>query len=85
MDLLIFALCAITAGLCAFLLVRSYTRTRMRLLLWSGLCFALMSVNNLVIIADRWAFPDVSLMDLRLVASLAGVMLLLYGLVWERD
>lgn len=85
MDKLIFALCAFTALLCAFLLFRSYLATRTRLLLWSGLCFALLSLSNLLIIADKWWFPDIPLMNARLYASLAGVTLLIFGLVWERE
>lgn len=85
MDVLIFALCAITAGLCAFLLLRGYSRMRMRLLLWSGMCFILLTASNLLIITDRWLVPDLDLMNVRLLSSLIGVMLLIYGLVWERE
>ncbi len=85
MDKLIFGLCAITSCLCAFLLLRGYLRTRMRLLLWSGLCFVLLFASNLLAIADRWILPDVNLMNGRLLASLLGVMLLIYGLIWEKE
>ena len=85
MDKVIFGLCAVTATLCAFFLLRGYFRTRTRLLLWSGLCFVFLSVNNVLVIADRWIFPDIPLMNLRLATSLVGILFLIYGLVWERD
>ena len=85
MDGVIFSLCAITAMLCAFFLLRGYLRTKTRLLLWSGLCFVLLSINNALIIFDRWIVPETDLMNLRLLASLSGVLLLIYGLVWERE
>ena len=43
----------LTVGLCAFLLLRAYTRVRKRLLLWSGMCFAGLTVANALLIIDR--------------------------------
>ncbi|GEM_PF-4466205 len=40
MAALFYPLCTLTAALCAWLLLRSYYRSRYRLLLWGGLCFA---------------------------------------------
>ena len=85
MDKLIFGLCASTAFLCAVLLLRSYVLTRSRLLLWSGLCFIGLTLNNLLLIADRWAFPTVDLSVPKLAAAFAGMILLIYGLVWESE
>jgi len=42
MAAVIYSLCAITAALCAWLLVRAYLRTRSGLLLWSSMSFAVL-------------------------------------------
>ena len=42
MAALIYALCAVVALLCAWLLLAAYRRQNYRLLLWSGLCFAVL-------------------------------------------
>ena len=82
----IYALCALTSMLCAGLLLRGYRRNGYRLLLWSGLCFAGMTVNNLLLILDRVFFPDsIDLLTLRLVAALLALLPLLYGLIWEEE
>ena len=47
----------LTVGLCAFLLLRAYTRVRKRLLLWSGMCFAGLTVANALLIIDLALFP----------------------------
>lgn len=83
---LIYALCALTSLLCTWLLLRSYRKNRHRLLFWSGLCFAGLSVNNLLLILDRLVFPEtMDLTTLRLVSALVALLPLLYGLVWEEE
>jgi len=42
-----------------------------------------MAVNNLVLMLDKHVFPAHDLIIARLVPSIAGVALLLFGLVWE--
>lgn len=79
----IYALCALTSGLCAVLLLRGYAETRARLLLWSGLCFIGLALNNMLLIVDLRILPDVDLSLWRQLPAIAGVGLLLYGLVWE--
>ncbi|CAG1014454.1 hypothetical protein BURC_00696 [Burkholderiaceae bacterium] len=83
MDKLIYSLCAMTAAAAAVLLLRSYLRTRFRLLLWSGLCFAGLTVNNVLLVLDRVVFTAVDLSTWRLAVALASVLLLLYGLIME--
>ena len=74
-------LCAVTSLACAVLLLRGYGRTRQRLLLWSGLCFVGLFVNNGLAVLDARIASDLSL--LRTLPALVGVLLLVYGLVWE--
>lgn len=83
MDKLIYTLCALTAIACAVLLLRTYWRTRFRLLMWSGLCFAGLGINNVLLVLDRLVFTSLDLSTWRLLTALFAVLLLLYGLVME--
>jgi hypothetical protein len=80
---LVFALCALTSSACAFLLLRGYFRGRIRLLLWSGLCFAGLALNNILLFIDKRVVPDMDLSVWRTLPALAGIALLLYGFVWD--
>jgi len=64
-----YLLCALTSLTCAWLLLRAYTRSRFRLLLWSGLCFAGLTLNNVLLVLDRLVFTAVDLGLLRLVTA----------------
>jgi hypothetical protein len=81
----IYLLCILTSLACAWLLLRSYKRTGYRLLFWSGLCFAAMTFNNVMLLLDKIVLPQVDLMLWRLGSALVAVSLLLYGLITERD
>ncbi len=81
----VYLLCALTSLACAVLLLRGYRRSRARLLLWSGLCFVGLFLNNVLLFVDMRVVPEVDLAVIRLVPAVAGVALLLYGLVWETD
>ena len=83
MALIIYMLCAVTSFACAYLLFRGYRRTGVRLLLWSGLCFAGFFINNLILIVDVRILPGQDLSVLRSLPLLAGVSFLLYGLVTD--
>lgn len=83
MAALAYMACAATAFACAVLLLRAYARTGTRLLLWSGLCFAFLTVNNMLLTIDLLLLPTVDLFIGRNLTALAGVSLLLYGLIWE--
>lgn len=86
MASLIYALCALTSMLCTGLLTRSYRRTRARLLFWSALCFAGLSINNLLLVLDRVVYStSTDLSTWRLVATLVALLPLLYGLIWEDE
>ena len=79
----IYVLCAVTATLCAFLLLRGYATSRARLLLWGGLCFVGLALNNIVLIVDRMVLADADLTLVRMLPAIAGVSALLYGLIRE--
>lgn len=82
--LAIYLLCAITSLVCSVLLFRSYAASGVRLLLWSALCFAFFTLNNILLIIDV-RVPDVDLSAARTLPTLIGLSLLLYGLVWETE
>ena len=81
----VYLLCAVTSSLCAVLLLRAYARTDTRLLLWSGLCFLGLALNNALLVVDLMIVPDTDLSTWRLVPAVIGVTLLLYGLIWESE
>lgn len=85
MAAVIYTLCALTAFACAWLILRSYLRTRHRILLWSGLCFVGMFVSNLLLVVDRLIVPSVDLLVLRLGTALVALLILLFGLIWEEE
>lgn len=82
---LIYSLCALVALTCSFLLLRAYGRQRYRLLLWSGLCFAGLTINNALLVLDKIYLPLVDLSILRLLVALLSIVVLLYGLIWDAD
>jgi hypothetical protein len=81
----IYSLCTLTSLACAWLLLASYRRTGHRLLFWSGWSFVAMTVNNLFLVLDKIVFPDLYLLPVRLVAALVSMLLLLYGLIYEKE
>ena len=85
MAITIYSLCTLTSLACAWLLLASYRRTRYRLLFWSGASFAAMTVNNVFLVLDKVVFPDVYLLPARLIAALVSTLLLIYGLIYEKE
>ena len=83
MATVVYALCALTSLACAVLLLRGYASSRVRLLLWSGLCFAGLALNNILLFVDLRVVPEVDLSVWRSIPAVIGVALLLYGLVWD--
>jgi hypothetical protein len=82
----IYTLCLLSSATCAWLLMRSFARTRARLLLWSAACFVLLALNNLLVVFDLvLTGPSVDLSIIRQLCSLAAVSILLYGFIWELD
>jgi hypothetical protein len=85
MASVVYILGAVVTLLCAVLLLRAYVRVRRRLLLWSGLCFAGLTVSNTLLFVDLVLFPDADLYVLRLSVAAFSMLLLMYGLVWESE
>jgi hypothetical protein len=85
MAALIYSLCALTCLAAFVLLLRGWRATRFRLLFWSALCFAGLTVNNILLVLDKLVFLEVDLTTLRLATGLVSVLLLLFGLIWEEE
>lgn len=83
MAALIYALCALTAGVCTYLLLKAYRRGKYRLLFWSGICFAGLTLNNLLLVVDKLVWPLVDLSVVRTSVALLAMGVLLYGLIWD--
>ena len=82
---LLYLLCLLTSLLCAGLLWRAYRRSRAPLLAWSAVCFALLAVNNLFVVADMLVFTGTDLTLWRQSASVGAIAVLLYGFIWEAE
>jgi hypothetical protein len=81
----VYVLCLLASAICAWLLLRSYFRVRTPLLLWSAACFLLLALNNLFLVLDLLVISSIDLMIARQLSSLAAVLTLLYGFIWEMD
>ena len=83
---LFYGLCTLTALFCAVLLLRAYSRSRYRLLLWGGLCFLGLTLNNALLVVDKIIIgPETNLFTWRLVAGLAAMLVLLYGIIFDAE
>ncbi len=83
MDMVVYAVCALTSMLAAGLLARGYLRSRAALLLWSTLCFVGLALNNVILFVDKVVAPDVDFSLARGLSGFVAVALLLYGLIEE--
>jgi len=80
---LVYLLCAATSLLCAVMLLRSFARQRVRLLLWSGICFVGLMIDNAILYVDLIVIPDVDISIWRKLPGLLAVATLLFGLIWD--
>ena len=81
----VYILCFLTSGACAWLLGRSYGRSRTPLLLWSSVSFVFLALNNLLLVLDLvvWPSPEVDLRLPRLLLALAASCSLLFGFIYK--
>jgi hypothetical protein len=83
MQQVVYILCAITSLVCAILLFRGYSRTGLRLLFWSGMCFGALTITNALLFIDLVVYPSGDLRPWRSGVTLLGLSMLLYGLIVE--
>ena len=81
----LYVIAVLSSGVCAVLLLRGYFQRRVRLLMWSGICFVGLTVNNIALFLDLVVFPAIDLRLMRLVPALIGMTFLLYGFIWDAE
>jgi hypothetical protein len=80
----VYVLCVLTSLACAILLLRAYRRRGVRLLLWSGLAFVGFTFGNVMLVVDLVVIgPGMDLAIWRSLPVLAGLGVLIYGMVWD--
>ncbi|MGH9442088.1 MAG: DUF5985 family protein [Thermoanaerobaculia bacterium] len=65
------------------MLLRAYRRGGVRLLLWSGLCFVGLTLNNILLFVDLSVLPEMDLSLLRVIPAVAGIAVLVFGMVLD--
>jgi len=78
---LVYVSCALVALACSVLLLRGHRNSGARLLFWSGLCFAGLTVTNVIVFVDLVLVPELDLSLWRNLTTLVGVGFLVFGLV----
>jgi hypothetical protein len=83
---LVYALCGLTSIACAMLLLRGHRNNRTPLLFWTGLCFALLAVSNIVLFIDLVLTPPtLDLSIYRNALTAAAHLVLLVGLISRKS
>jgi hypothetical protein len=80
---IVYILCTIASMVTAFMLLKYYSRTRVRFLFWSGLCFAGLALGNLLLFIDTNLWPYNDLSTIRLIPAVIGYGVLIYGIIWD--
>ena len=52
-------------------------------LLWTGVGFVGLCLNNVVLIIDRLVLPDIDLTVARTLPIVLGMAVMVFGLIWE--
>jgi hypothetical protein len=81
MASIVYFLCAFTALIFAVLLIRAYLRSPAPLLFWTGVCFAVMALQNVLLFVDLVVAPQFDLSTLRSFTAMFAISLLLWGLL----
>ena len=81
----LYALAVLSSLACAVMLCRGYARRRVRLLMWSAICFVGLTISNVALFVDLIIFPDIDLRLARLLPALAGMVCLLYGFICDTE
>ena len=79
----VYLLCAATSIICGVLLLRGYQTSKRKLLFWASLCFLGLAINNVMLFVDLIIFTEIDLFWWRTLPAIAGMMILLYGLISE--
>jgi len=52
-------------------------------LYWAGLCFVGLTLNNILLVADKLIFPDWDLFPLRVTVGFLALCFFMYGLIFD--
>jgi hypothetical protein len=86
MAAIVYILGTLVTLLCCVLLLRAYLKARSPLLLWSGLCFALLTVAHGLLFIDLVLLGhEATLYVWRLGAAALGMLMLVYGLIFSSE
>jgi hypothetical protein len=83
MAKVIYFLCAIACLSCAYSLFRQYRATRVMLLFWSSVSFALLTFSNILLYIDLAVVPTIDLSIYRAVITLVALLILINALMKE--
>ena len=81
----LYVVAVLSSAVCAVLLLRGYVQRGVRLLMWSGICFVGLSVNQIALFIDLVVYPTIDLRLMRLIPALIGMTFLLYGFIWDAE
>jgi Family of unknown function (DUF5985) len=79
----VYILSSLISLACATLLLRSFATSRNGLLFWAAICFLGLTLNNALLFVDKVVVTDVDLSLWRNLPALAGMLALIFGLLWE--
>lgn len=79
----VYVLCALASLACSALLVRGWARSRSRFLFWASLCFAGLALSNVLLVIDLVMLPQVDLLTCRQLVTLAALVVLTWGFIWD--
>ena len=68
---------------CTVLLAYSYATRGSRLLLWCALFFVCLTLNNVLLFFNMAVVPHLDLRLYRFASAAAGLLFVLYGLIYE--
>ena len=83
-KVVLYLLAALTSVSCMVLLFRGYARSGRRLLLWSGVCFVFLTLNNILLFMDLVVLAQ-DLRPWRHAAAALGLVFMVVGLVVESE
>jgi len=85
MEKLVYIFCALVNIGCAVLLLRSYFRSRVKLVFWGSIFFICFALSNIVLFVDLIILPAVDLSFYRDALTLVGLVAIIFGLIKEGD
>lgn len=82
---IVYILCTLSCLVCTLLLFRGFLASKLELLFWSAICFAILAVANFLLIIDLILFPSLDLSTVRSAVSLCAVTVLIYGFIFKSE